>query len=321
MSTSSSGSYCATKTSPSRPIKPKVVVAKKGKADSEDDKSEPRYSSSHDEIEARLLQLRRTNEEEKRRKKGGFKLDLDKEASVKSLISPSLRHATAAIAKKSPEDKSALNVLDGTSPSKQKRFRPKTRKTPRNRSVSGEDSLPRRVKPPLLKSPEKCVVSPQQLTKLSPSKYQHTTPRSAGESPHKDQHLKAASTESLRSVSPGSDSVFYSEADLMADHQVHCHHCGKEVEIVTATGESVDESTEATPPADIVQPPAGFADSPNGSKAPHQHTRLYKKLEKRYRSEDRHADKKYYRAKADARAKVRIFFSFQKAQTNIILNF
>ncbi|XP_066588399.1 uncharacterized protein [Prorops nasuta] len=109
--------------------------------------------------------------------------------------------------------------------------------------------------------------------------------------------LKAVSAESLRSVSPGSDSVFYSEgADqsiaIAALDAPHCHHCGREVS------------------EEIVRPPAGFADSPEGHRTtPKQHTttghRLYKKFEKRYRSEDR-GDRRHRRSsygRSDVRAK------------------
>lgn len=278
VSSSSSDSFSVSKKcSPSRAALPKAIAGKvkpaKPQSLSDDERSEKRYSSSHDEKEAApklpyagaatgtiarsARRGRDWNEEERRRKKSTFKLEFDKD-SIKTYTTPMLRQPSPGFKKLSPEDKSALNVLDGASPSsKQKRFRPKTRKSPRARSAVPEDTtagsgmgstgtLPRRSKTPLVRSPEKPTVvaaaaatattavvmaTPQPTivttgTKLSPSQYysQIRSPPSVG-SPRKqkispEKRLQAISTESLRSVSPGSDSVFYSEADALS----HCEH-------------------------------------------------------------------------------------------------
>lgn len=297
VSSTSSGSYCMPPIKTSSPRhslpKPTLIASKKGKKQSvsDDERSEKILSSSHDEKEYKTMRVRRSrdwSEDERRRKKGNFKLEFEKDSMKTSLTSPIIRQP--GVAKKiSPDDKLALNILDGTSPSKQKRFRPKTRKTPRTRTaVPGEDSKLHRPKSATMsKSPEKpsIIAVPLPMPKLSPSKYMKPCMLS---SPQKKkmssvQRLKAISTESLRSVSPGSDSVFYSEADLL-EHQIHCHHCGKEVEVVTAVADGSEESVVIVADGpDIVQPPEGFADSPNGLTKTPPALRYYK----RFRAEDR----------------------------------
>ncbi|KAF7395890.1 hypothetical protein HZH68_009940 [Vespula germanica] len=113
--------------------------------------------------------------------------------------------------------------------------------------------------------------------------------------------LKALSAESLRSVSPGSDSVFYSEGTdqpyiaVATLDEPHCHHCGRKIYF---------EVSE-----EIVKPPADFADSPEGHRSTSSKhgssQRLYKKFDKRYRLEDR-SDRRHRRSSAgrsDIRAK------------------
>lgn len=67
------------------------------------------------------------NDEERRRKKEKMRLDIEKE-NMKCLTSPIKKPLNATFKQISPDDRTALNILDGTSPNKTKRLRPKTRR-------------------------------------------------------------------------------------------------------------------------------------------------------------------------------------------------
>lgn len=79
------------------------------------------------------------------------------------------------------------------------------------------------------------------------------------------------------------------------------------MEIITAISgsqETIDAAEEDVGP-NIVKPPADFADSPDGPRTPHLTNRLYKKMDKRFRSEERHGERRLYRTRQEsARAKV-----------------
>ncbi|KAH8271738.1 hypothetical protein KR044_003402, partial [Drosophila immigrans] len=349
----------AAETAPPQKPKPESI--------SEDERSEVRYSSSgyyespHDDddeerVAPNCKARRQRQEDERKRRKTSMKLDIEKE-NMRALTSP-VKKPTGPAKLQSPEQHSAGLSIDGGSPSKMKRFRPKIRRQLRKSSredvlaaaaarraratptiyglssASGDTELlldasmtstlsPRvttaaataattaatmttttsasstgtatlqqdAVAPPTLRKPHSCA-TPTSL--LSPKVATAAAAVPAVKSASEACQLKAKSIESLRSVSPGSDSVFYSEADgnAASADQGHCLHCGKEMEgkqhnntVSELAGDSVESIPYIEQEADIVKPPSDFADSPVTTKTTQ---RLYKKMDKRFRSEERY---------------------------------
>lgn len=73
----------------------------------------------------RLRKQRDWNEDDRRRRKEKMRLDIEKE-NMKSLTSPTKK--PICFKRISPDDRTALHILDGTSQAKSKRIRPKTRR-------------------------------------------------------------------------------------------------------------------------------------------------------------------------------------------------
>lgn len=322
---------------------------------SDDDRSEVRYSSSgyyespHDEEANNLKARRLKQEEDRKRRKTSMKLNIEKE-NMRALTSPIKKPAAIAATTPTALLTKEVSPEQPGSPNKIKRFRPKVRR--QFRRSSRDDSTPRRVNKPVppiygiplavsaeklldcslsaVKTEEKQDItpktvasSPPPLTPLSASlAVTNVTTKSkphtvASKSTSELCQLKTKSVESLRSVSPGSDSVFYSEADgskIALDPHNHCLHCGKEMEGLTNPNSVQsglgDDSVESLPfienEADIVKPPSDFADSPVTTKTTQ---RLYKKMDKRFRSEERyHGERgRHYKSRQEnIRAKVKV---------------
>lgn len=106
-------------------------------------------------------------------------------------------------------------------------------------------------------------------------------------------NLKTVSAESLRSISPGSDSVFYSDSCNRTSLSSRCTRCNIEVEV----DYSNNTNSEIV---DIVKPPEGFGDSPEEPPPT-----PINRLTKRYRSEEkrRNVRSEQTRAKSEERVK------------------
>lgn len=106
-------------------------------------------------------------------------------------------------------------------------------------------------------------------------------------------NLKTVSAESLRSISPGSDSVFYSDPSNRVLSPPRCTHCNNEVDVDYTN----DTNNEVI---DIVKPPKGFGDSPEEPPVT-----PIKRSTKRYRSEERRRNVKLEQTRAKSEERVK----------------
>lgn len=108
-------------------------------------------------------------------------------------------------------------------------------------------------------------------------------------------NLKTFSAESLRSISPGSDSVFYSDPSNKVTLSPRCIRCNNEVNVDYTNNTSNNEII------DIVKPPEGFGDSPEEPSA------FTNKMTKRYRPEERRRNGRSEQIRAKSEERVKIF--------------
>ncbi|XP_025197819.1 uncharacterized protein LOC112596379 isoform X2 [Melanaphis sacchari] len=162
-----------------------------------------------------------------------------------------------------------------------------------NKPEKRRESLPEILRKPQI-NPETIEKSKTEFHLEDKSKcpLQTTSPQMNYLSQMNNLNLKTVSAESLRSISPGSDSVFYSDPCSRVSLS-RCTRCNTEVDVDYINNSNSDA-------INIVKPPEGFGDSPEEPP-----TTPIKRPTKRYRSEERRRNNRseQTRAKSEERVK------------------